>query len=60
MTLNLILVELQFYLCFHFLLLGVGTEALEESFCVSLRTQPLPVHRIKTYTIREGILKAVM
>ncbi|KAM7336195.1 lymphotactin [Alexandromys fortis] len=39
---------------------GVGTEALEESFCVSLRTQPLPVHRIKTYTIREGILKAVI
>ncbi|OBS68164.1 hypothetical protein A6R68_03295, partial [Neotoma lepida] len=39
---------------------GVGTEVLEESFCVSLTTQPLPVQRIKTYTIREGILKAVM
>ncbi|XP_028720330.1 lymphotactin-like [Peromyscus leucopus] len=39
---------------------GVGTEVLEETFCVSLTTQPLPVQRIKTYTIREGILKAVI
>ncbi|XP_005071434.1 lymphotactin [Mesocricetus auratus] len=39
---------------------GVGTEVLEESFCVSLTAQQLPVQKIKTYTIREGILKAVI
>ncbi|KAL1769745.1 lymphotactin [Sigmodon hispidus] len=39
---------------------GVGTETIEESFCVSLTTQRLPVHRIRTYTIREGMVKAVI
>ncbi|XP_034369556.1 lymphotactin-like [Arvicanthis niloticus] len=39
---------------------GVGTEALEESSCVSFQIQPLPVQKIKTYTIREGPVKAVI
>ncbi|CAH6789403.1 lymphotactin [Phodopus roborovskii] len=39
---------------------GVGTEVLGESFCVSFTTLPLPVQRIKTYTIKEGIMKAVI
>nr|QCI30376.1 chemokine XCL1 [Maxomys rajah] len=39
---------------------GVGTEVLHESVCVSLRTQRLPVQRIKTYTIKEGAMRAVI
>ncbi|XP_007531854.1 lymphotactin [Erinaceus europaeus] len=39
---------------------GVGSEALEKSVCMSLKTRPLPVHRIRTYTIKEGSLKAVI
>ncbi|XP_028616727.1 lymphotactin-like [Grammomys surdaster] len=39
---------------------GVGTEVLEESICVSFQTQRLPVQKIKTYTIREGPIKAVI
>nr|QCI30419.1 chemokine XCL1 [Rattus norvegicus]QCI30439.1 chemokine XCL1 [Rattus norvegicus] len=39
---------------------GVGTEVLQESICVSLRTQRLPVQKIKTYTIKEGAMRAVI
>ncbi|KAM5237488.1 lymphotactin-like [Ctenodactylus gundi] len=39
---------------------GVGSEVPEKSICVSLTTQRLPVSRIKTYTIKEGSMKAVI
>ncbi|KAJ1074435.1 hypothetical protein CapIbe_013998 [Capra ibex] len=39
---------------------GVGSEVLEKSICVSLTTQRLPVKNIKTYTIKEGSMKAVI
>ncbi|XP_048213772.1 lymphotactin-like [Perognathus longimembris pacificus] len=39
---------------------GVGSEVPEESICVSLTTQKLPVKRIRTYTIKEGFMKAVI
>ncbi|XP_077011857.1 lymphotactin isoform X2 [Tamandua tetradactyla] len=39
---------------------GVGSEVPEKSICLSLTTQALPVHRIKTYTIKEGAMKAVI
>ena len=39
---------------------GVGSEVLERSICVSLTTKRLPVKNIKTYTIKEGSMKAVM
>ncbi|KAM4861076.1 lymphotactin-like isoform 1-T1 [Thomomys bottae] len=39
---------------------GVGSEVPEQSICVSLTTQRLPVRRIKTYTIKEGPMKAVI
>ncbi|XP_003468760.3 cytokine SCM-1 beta [Cavia porcellus] len=39
---------------------GVGSEVPERSVCVSLTTQRLPVNRIKTYTIKEGSMKAVI
>ncbi|XP_020034468.1 lymphotactin-like [Castor canadensis] len=39
---------------------GVGNEVPEKSICVSLTTQRLPVNRIKTYTIKEGSMKAVI
>ncbi|XP_052510119.1 lymphotactin [Budorcas taxicolor] len=39
---------------------GVGTEVLEKSICVSLTTRRLPVKNIKTYTIQEGSMKAVI
>ncbi|XP_011946447.1 PREDICTED: lymphotactin-like [Cercocebus atys] len=39
---------------------GVGSEVSDKSTCVSLTTQRLPVNRIKTYTIKEGSLKAVI
>ncbi|XP_062046180.1 lymphotactin [Lepus europaeus] len=39
---------------------GVGSEVPEKSICVSLTTQPLPVNRIRTYTIKEGPMKAVI
>ncbi|XP_036200827.1 lymphotactin-like [Myotis myotis] len=39
---------------------GVGSEVLEQRICVSLTTKRLPVSRIKTYTIREGPMKAVI
>ncbi|XP_045402368.1 lymphotactin-like [Eulemur rufifrons] len=39
---------------------GVGSEVPDRSICVSLTTQRLPVNRIKTYTIKEGSMKAVI
>ncbi|XP_010834990.1 PREDICTED: lymphotactin-like [Bison bison bison] len=39
---------------------GVGSEVLEKSICVSLTTQRLPIKNIKTYTIKEGSMKAVI
>ncbi|KAK2491020.1 hypothetical protein MC885_013778 [Smutsia gigantea] len=39
---------------------GVGSEVLEESICVSLTTRRLPIKHIKTYTIKEGSMKAVI
>ncbi|XP_004425127.1 PREDICTED: cytokine SCM-1 beta-like [Ceratotherium simum simum] len=39
---------------------GVGSEVLERSVCVSLTTRRLPVKNIKTYTIKEGSMKAVI
>nr|XP_004027907.2 lymphotactin [Gorilla gorilla gorilla] len=39
---------------------GVGSEVLDKRTCVSLTTQRLPVSRIKTYTITEGSLRAVI
>ncbi|KAL2771323.1 lymphotactin precursor [Daubentonia madagascariensis] len=39
---------------------GVGSEVPDKSICVSLTTQRLPVKRIKTYTIKEGSMKAVI
>ncbi|KAB0402069.1 hypothetical protein E2I00_003235, partial [Balaenoptera physalus] len=43
-----------------FSLLGVGSEVLEKTICVSLTTQRLPIKNIKTYTIKEGSMKAVI
>ncbi|XP_077878397.1 lymphotactin [Ictidomys tridecemlineatus] len=39
---------------------GVGSEVPEKSVCVSLSTQRLPINRIRTYTIKEGSVKAVI
>ncbi|XP_039316201.1 lymphotactin [Saimiri boliviensis] len=39
---------------------GIGSEVSDKSVCVSLTTQRLPIHRIKTYTIKEGSFKAVI
>ncbi|XP_006211153.1 lymphotactin [Vicugna pacos] len=39
---------------------GVGSEVLEKTICVSLTTRRLPVKNIKTYTIKEGSMKAVI
>ncbi|XP_004646109.1 lymphotactin [Octodon degus] len=39
---------------------GVGNEVPESSICVSLTTQRLPVSRIRTYTIKEGPVRAVI
>uniref|UniRef100_A0A8C6CSY9 Chemokine interleukin-8-like domain-containing protein n=1 Tax=Moschus moschiferus TaxID=68415 RepID=A0A8C6CSY9_MOSMO len=39
---------------------GVGSEVLEKSICVSLTAQRLPIKNIKTYTIKEGSMKAVI
>nr|ATE87325.1 mutant XCL-OB7 protein [synthetic construct] len=39
---------------------GVGSEVLEKSIAVSLTTQRLPIKNIKTYTIKEGSVKAVI
>lgn len=60
MVQTLPLVEFKFYLCFLLLFLGVGTEVLEESSCVNLQTQRLPVQKIKTYIIWEGAMRAVI
>lgn len=43
-----------------FLRPGVGSEVPERSVCVSLTTKRLPIDRIKTYTIKEGSMRAVM
>ncbi|XP_045694703.1 lymphotactin-like [Phyllostomus hastatus] len=39
---------------------GVGSEVLEQRICVSLTSRRLPVRSIKTYTIREGPVRAVI
>ncbi|XP_070252864.1 lymphotactin [Myotis yumanensis] len=39
---------------------GVGSEVLEQRICVSMTTRRLPVNKIKTYTIKEGPMKAVI
>ncbi|NP_001127817.1 lymphotactin precursor [Sus scrofa] len=39
---------------------AVGSEVLEKSICVSLTTRRLPVKNIKTYTIKEGSMRAVI
>ncbi|XP_054443536.1 lymphotactin [Pteronotus mesoamericanus] len=39
---------------------GVGSEVLEQKVCMSLTTRRLPVKNIKTYTIREGPMRAVI
>ncbi|XP_074120730.1 cytokine SCM-1 beta-like [Sminthopsis crassicaudata] len=39
---------------------GVGSEIMKRSFCVSLTSKPLPVHSVKSYTIEEGRIKAVI
>ncbi|XP_037023262.1 lymphotactin-like [Artibeus jamaicensis] len=39
---------------------GVGSEVLEQRICVSLTSRRLPVRNIKTYTIREGPVRAVI
>ncbi|XP_016004087.1 lymphotactin [Rousettus aegyptiacus] len=39
---------------------GVGSEVLEERICMSLTTRRLPVKNIKTYTIKEGPVRAVI
>lgn len=57
-TLPFVLFETTF--CLFFASPGVGSEALEQKICVSLTTRRLPVKNIKTYTIKEGPMKAVM
>uniref|UniRef100_A0A8C3WBJ6 Chemokine interleukin-8-like domain-containing protein n=1 Tax=Catagonus wagneri TaxID=51154 RepID=A0A8C3WBJ6_9CETA len=39
---------------------AVGSEVLEKTICVSLTTRRLPIKNIKTYTIKEGSMKAVI
>ncbi|XP_008151400.2 lymphotactin [Eptesicus fuscus] len=39
---------------------GVGSEVLDQRICVSLTTRRLPVNKIKTYTIKEGPMRAVI
>ncbi|CAK6439836.1 unnamed protein product [Pipistrellus nathusii] len=39
---------------------GVGSEVVDQRICVSLTTRQLPMNRIKTYTIKEGPMKAVI
>uniref|UniRef100_A0A8C9UV33 Lymphotactin n=1 Tax=Spermophilus dauricus TaxID=99837 RepID=A0A8C9UV33_SPEDA len=39
---------------------AVGSEVPERSICVSLSTQRLPINRIRTYTIKEGSVRAVI
>ncbi|XP_006872713.1 PREDICTED: lymphotactin [Chrysochloris asiatica] len=39
---------------------GVGSEVPDRSICMSLHTRPLPVQKIKSYTIKEGSLRAVI
>ncbi|XP_045153890.1 lymphotactin [Echinops telfairi] len=39
---------------------GVGSEVPARSICVSLHTRPLPVQKIKSYTIKEGSMRAVI
>ncbi|XP_059865272.1 lymphotactin-like [Delphinus delphis] len=39
---------------------GVGSEVLDKNICVSLTTKQLPIKKIKTYTIKEGPMKAVI
>ncbi|XP_004464242.2 lymphotactin [Dasypus novemcinctus] len=39
---------------------GVGTEVSQKTTCLSLTMRPLPVHKIKRYTIKEGTMRAVI
>ncbi|AFX83458.1 ORF8 [Rat cytomegalovirus ALL-03] len=39
---------------------SIGIEVLHETICVSLRTQRIPIQKIKTYTIKEGAMRAVI
>uniref|UniRef100_A0A8C9QNQ5 Lymphotactin n=1 Tax=Spermophilus dauricus TaxID=99837 RepID=A0A8C9QNQ5_SPEDA len=39
---------------------SVGSEDSQGSICVSLSTQRLPINRIRTYTIKEGSVRAVI
>ncbi|XP_019503081.1 PREDICTED: lymphotactin isoform X1 [Hipposideros armiger] len=39
---------------------GVGSEGVEKEICVSLTTQRLPLKHIKSYTIKEGPMRAVI
>ncbi|KAB0402070.1 hypothetical protein E2I00_003236 [Balaenoptera physalus] len=43
-----------------FSLPGVGSEVPDKTICVSLTTQRLPIKKLKTYTIKEGFMKAVI
>ncbi|XP_049633553.1 cytokine SCM-1 beta-like [Suncus etruscus] len=45
---------------FTYLSTGVGSEVLSRRMCMSLSTRPLPVARIRTYTINEGPMRAVI
>ncbi|XP_029788914.1 lymphotactin-like [Suricata suricatta] len=44
----------------EFMVEGVGSEVLDKSKCLSLMTKKLPIKNIKTYTIREGSMRAVI
>lgn len=61
-ALTFMLFDITFYFCLStsFSSPGVGSEVLEKSICVSLTTRRLPIKHIKTYTIKEGSMKAVM
>ncbi|XP_074078048.1 cytokine SCM-1 beta-like [Macrotis lagotis] len=52
------------FFCFYgftlFTVEGVGSEIMKRSFCVSLTSKPLPVNTVKSYTIEEGPMKAVI
>lgn len=59
-TVTFTLIDSISFLFSWFSLPAVGSEVLEKSICVSLTTRRLPVKNIKTYTIKEGSMKAVM
>uniref|UniRef100_A0A8D0IW31 X-C motif chemokine ligand 1 n=1 Tax=Sus scrofa TaxID=9823 RepID=A0A8D0IW31_PIG len=59
-TVTFTLIDSISFLFSWFSLPAVGSEVLEKSICVSLTTRRLPVKNIKTYTIKEGSMKAVI